>query len=234
MTAVTGDTGLQSEVLEDLSDARNYRRWLAGLALPHLGEHPLEIGSGLGDYAAEWIEHLPRLTVSEADRARYEHLSTRYAGHPVVSARFLQLPGEGPGPVHSSVVSLNVLEHIPDDVAALRNMASFVQPGGKIVALVPAFPSAMSRFDRMIGHQRRYTRRTMLAAMTGAGLTPEIVRYVNPLGLLTWYLSAKALRMIPRNGPALRLYDRGIVPVARMLDRVRSPFGQSVFAVASV
>ena len=51
---VTGDSKLQSEVLEDLSDARRYRRWLADLAQPFLGEDPIEIGSGTGDYALEW------------------------------------------------------------------------------------------------------------------------------------------------------------------------------------
>jgi hypothetical protein len=45
---VTGDSRLQSDVLEDLSDAHRYRRWLADLARPYLGEHPIEIGSGTG------------------------------------------------------------------------------------------------------------------------------------------------------------------------------------------
>jgi hypothetical protein len=43
---VTGDFALQSDVLEDLSDARRYRRWLADLARPYLGQHPVELGSG--------------------------------------------------------------------------------------------------------------------------------------------------------------------------------------------
>src|SRR5438309_1837557 len=49
---LAGSTALQTSVLEDLQSAVNYREWLAGLTAPWLGDRPLEIGSGLGDYAA--------------------------------------------------------------------------------------------------------------------------------------------------------------------------------------
>ena len=47
---------LQLEVLETLADARNYNDWVSSLAFPYLGDDPLEIGSGLGDQAALWLE----------------------------------------------------------------------------------------------------------------------------------------------------------------------------------
>ena len=48
MSRLEGDTGLQSEVLEDLVGAKNYRHWLVELAMPYLGDDPLGVGSGLG------------------------------------------------------------------------------------------------------------------------------------------------------------------------------------------
>jgi SAM-dependent methyltransferase len=235
---VTGDSRLQSDVLEDLSDARRYRRWLADLARPYLGQHPIEIGSGTGDFALEWVPSVVSFTATEADEHRYPALRDRFREHPVVRTRFLLL-GAMADPDsaelrHSAAVAFNVLEHIPDHVAALRAMGDLVEPGGAVVLIVPAFPSAMSRFDLAIGHQRRYTRRSLGVALASAGLVVEQLRYVNPIGLLSWYVTVKALRMRPRNGPLLRLYDRGIVPVARLADRTKIPFGQSVFAVARV
>lgn len=47
--------------------ARNHRRWFASFATPYLGEHPIEVGAGLGDYAEEWLRSVPRMTVAEAD-----------------------------------------------------------------------------------------------------------------------------------------------------------------------
>jgi len=239
---VTGNSRLQSDVLEDLSDARRYRRWLADLARPYLGDDPIEIGSGTGDYAAEWIPSVTNFTATEADESRYQALSRRFADHDVVMVRYLLLGDTDDGRVgramddtqHSAAVSFNVFEHIPDDIGALRATAALVRPGGAVVLIVPAFPSAMSRFDLAIGHQRRYTTASMRALLNSAGLEIEQVRYVNPVGLLSWYATVKTLRMTPRNGWALRTYDRTIVPLARLLDRLPVPFGQSVFAVARV
>ena len=79
MADITGDQRIQSEVLEGLATAVNHRRWFVELALPYLGDNPIEIGSGLGDYAVEWAEHTPRFTATEADKLReiYAGLGTR-------------------------------------------------------------------------------------------------------------------------------------------------------------
>ena len=257
MAKVTGDSRLQSDVLEDLSDAHRYRRWLADLARPYLGDDPIEVGSGTGDYALEWASGVRRFTATEADETRFPALSARFAGHPVIRAQWLLLghPADGgtgsvarptddvhaltgdpeprAGGEHSAAIAYNVLEHIPDHVAALRAMAALVRPGGAVILIVPAFPSAMSRFDLAIGHQRRYTRASLRAAVDEAGLAVAQLRYVNPIGLVGWYVAVKAMRMTPRNGALLRAYDRTVVPLARLADgRVPAPFGQSIFAVA--
>jgi SAM-dependent methyltransferase len=231
--AVEGDSSLQSEILEDLVEARNYRRWLVDLALPHLGDDPLEVGSGLGHYAADWAAAgVPRWTASEADPTRLTQLRERFAGHPVVRVRELAVPIEETAS-HSAVVAYNVLEHIPDDVGALRAFAGLLRPGGRVVLVVPAFPSAMSEFDLAIGHQRRYRRRTLRAAAEAAGLRVEVLHHVNCIGLLGWYVLVKALKGRPQAGPALTFYDRVVVPVLRRVEaRVHPPFGQSLLLVA--
>jgi SAM-dependent methyltransferase len=230
---VEGDTGLQSEILEDLVEARNYRRWLVDLALPHLGDDPLEVGSGLGHYAADWAAAgVPRWTASEADPGRLAQLRQRFDGDPVVRVRELAVPIEETAE-HSAVVAYNVLEHIPDDVGALRAFAGLLRPGGAVVLVVPAFPSAMSEFDRAIGHQRRYRRRTLRRAAEQAGLRLEVLHHVNVIGLLGWYVAVKALKGRPKAGLLLTVYDRGVVPWLRRVEaRVRPPFGQSLFLVA--
>lgn len=243
MSGVTGDSRLQSDVLEGLSDAKRYRRWLADIARPYLGDNPIEIGSGSGDYALEWAPHVATFTATEADDERFKALDERFRDHPVIKARYLLLGAESPedqatvapSARHSGAVALNVFEHIPDHVTALKAMASYVKPGGHVVLIVPAFPSAMSRFDLAIGHQRRYTKKTLRALLHDAGLMTAEVRYINPIGLLSWYAAVKTLNMTPRDGFSVRLYDRTIVPIARAMDRVMTaPFGQSVVGIARV
>jgi SAM-dependent methyltransferase len=234
MAEVLGDTVLQSSVLEDLSDAVNYQKWLADLVRPHLGDDPLEVGSGLGYYAALWLEDVEHFTATEGDGQRLLALKNRFADEPRVTVRELLLPTDEVGR-HSAIVALNVWEHIDDQVGALRSAARLLRPGGKIVLVVPAFEFAMSRFDREIGHVRRYTTGSMRAAMTEAGLRVEQLRYVNPVGLLSWFVMCKLLRQRPKNGALLRAYDRMVIPVLRRAEQGRRPrFGQSVFVVASI
>ena len=100
---------------------------------------------------------------------------------------------------------------------------------------MPAFPFAMSPVDIATGHVRRYTKKSMRAALGEAGLTVERLHYVNALGLVGYYAATSVFRLTPREGPMVKLYDRLVLPVTRAAERpVHPPFGQSVFAVARV
>jgi ubiquinone/menaquinone biosynthesis C-methylase UbiE len=234
MADITGDQRIQSEVLEGLATAVNHRRWFIELALPYLGDDPIEIGSGLGDYALEWSEHLPRFTATEADPDRLVLLKERLADHPSIDVRQMLLPTTETGN-YSAAVSYNVLEHIEDHVDALRSMATLVRPGGRIILIVPAFMFAMSQVDIATGHVRRYTKKTMRAALTEAGLTVEKLHYANALGLIGYYTATSIFKLAPKEGPMVKIYDSLVLPVTKAMEKVvRPPFGQSVFAVAKV
>jgi ubiquinone/menaquinone biosynthesis C-methylase UbiE len=226
---------LQDRVLESLESARNYNAWVASLARPFLGTHPIEIGSGRGGNAALWLEAgVPRITVSEMSSAPLAALRSRFAADARVEVAEIDLL-QAPEREHTAVVAVNVLEHIDDHVGALRSAQKLLGSGGHVVVFVPAFEFAMSRFDLAIGHMRRYTRRSLRAAMEEAGLDVVKAHYVNAPGLLGWFVGMKLLRMEPKDGLPLRAWDRVVVPVARSVESRRPPpFGQSVLGVGRI
>ena len=230
-----GQAQLQLRVLEDLEGARNYNAWVAALALPHLGGHPIEIGSGLGGNADRWLEAgLPRITVSDVEEETLDALRARFAGDERVEVAQIDLT-RPPQRQHSALVALNVLEHVEDDAGGLGAAHELVVRGGRVVIFVPAFEFAMGKFDRAIGHYRRYTKATLATAFARAGLEVERCHYVNAPGLLAWTVGMKLLRMTPREGLALRAWDGVVIPATRRLEcRRRPPFGQSVLGVARV
>ena len=233
---IRGDRQVQCDVLVALAECQNHRKWFAAFAKPYLGEHPIEIGSGLGDYAMEWIPSVEKYTATEADPALFGELKKHMAAYPSVTVRQLLLPTEDRGD-HSCLVSYNVLEHIDDHVGALQSMARLVRPEGYIVLVCPAFPFAMSPVDIATGHVRRYTKRSMRKALTDAGLEVVEVRYANSLGLVCYYGFTSLLKKQPSTGGTMHFYDRLVVPVVRFLERLvgdHPPFGQSVVAVARV
>jgi len=229
---VTGDAAFQNEVLEDLAGAVNYHAWLVSLVEQHLGDNALEIGSGTGEYGATLSARGHSLTVSEAFGPSLIRLNERFAGDERVAARELVVPSVESG-YYSSVIAFNVLEHIPDDVAAVASMARLVRPGGAIMLFVPAFALLMSDYDRQVGHQRRYRSVGLRRLLKDAGLSVEHLHYVNAPGFFAWFVGMRLLKGRPKDGPALRAWDRYVMPPARRLEtQHRPPFGQSLFVVA--
>ena len=235
MKEIRGDRQVQCDVLVALSECANHRTWFADFAKPYLGDHPVEIGSGLGDYAREWIGLVERFTATDADEAMVVGLKRELASYPHVDVRQIWLPTTAESE-YSCLISYNVLEHIQDDIGALRSMAGLVRAGGYIVLVCPAFPFAMSPVDIATGHVRRYTKRSMRAALTDAGLEVVDLRYANSLGLICYYAFTSLLRRQPSTGGTMTFYDRVVVPAVRGAERLirRPPFGQSVIAVARV
>ena len=231
--AFTAATGRQLEAAG--RDKPRYRRYQYDLIAPHCGRTILEVGAGLGEFAEQFGD-VDRLVLTDVDPGAVELMARRCAGRPEVQTRTLAL-GVAPEldePV-ASVVAINVLEHIEDDAGALRSLATAVQPGGSIVLWVPGYQQLYGEFDRKVGHVRRYTPSTLASAVRRAGLDVELVKPVNLLGGIAWWLTVRRGGSTSPDSKLVAVFDRFVVPVTRALERVvRPPFGQSVLCVARV
>jgi glycosyltransferase involved in cell wall biosynthesis/SAM-dependent methyltransferase len=234
MRAVEGGATIHTLGLEDLATAHRYRRYLFGLLAPYLGRSVLEVGAGLGDFSTQLVDR-DRLVVNDNDPICVRALDERFGERPgieVVAADVLKLKVEPPV---DSVVAVNVLERVDDDVAALRSMATATLPGGRLLLVVPGYPSLAGAYDHALGHQRRYTPDSLRATVEAAGLFPEVVRPVNLLGGLAWWAAVRVARQARPTPALVRLYDRLVVPAERALERRVNPrFGQSILCVAQV
>ena len=217
--------------------APRYRQWEYDLVSPYLGRSVLEVGSGMGHFSEKLAASgRERLVLSDTDEYCLERLRQRYATRPDIDVVTVALPGRVDiGEPVESVVAMNVLEHIEDDVQALRDLAAVLTPGGRLVLWVPAYMQLYGDFDRKIGHVRRYTPRTIAATVEQAALRVREVRPVNLLGGLAWWLAVRRGGADRPDARLVWLYDNVVVPVGRRVEKaVRPPFGQSVLCVADV
>ncbi|MDX6429658.1 MAG: hypothetical protein QOE54_2024 [Streptosporangiaceae bacterium] len=229
-----GEGALENHLGGD--EARNYRQYEYDVVAPHVGRSLLEVGSGLGHFSEQFAGRLDYLVVSDNDPYCVEQLEKRYAGNPDVEVLDLALPATIQiRQKVDTVVMMNVLEHIKDDVQALKDLASVTEPGGRIVIWVPGYMQLYGDFDRKVGHVTRYTPATLSASVKAAGLDIDVVKPINFLGGIAWWLAVRRGGAGYPDPRLVKIYDRTVVPTTRLIERlIRPPFGQTVICVARV
>jgi len=138
----------------------------------------LEIGCGTG-HNLPMLAKFGSVEAIEIDPAAREIASQRL-GQPVGSAPLPALTGVERG-AYDLIAVLDVVEHIDDDVGALKAMAECLKPGGKILITVPAHQWMWSAHDTVNHHHRRYSKATLAKAIAAAGLKSKKLGYFNSL-----------------------------------------------------
>lgn len=227
-----------ADTLEIMSAAPRYAAWQVEMLLPYLGQRIMEVGSGIGNISARLRGLDPELLVlTDTDPWYLNRLRQTFAGDHVVQFADVTLPDPTARERFAelrldSVVALNVLEHIEDDLGSLETMRRMVVPGGKVVLLVPALPALYGTLDVELQHFRRYTRNGLRRVMTEAGLHDIQLTWYNRLGMLGWWLNARVRKATRIPVGQLRMFD-SLVPLLRHERWLPLPFGQSLIAVGT-
>lgn len=221
--------------------AVRYRRWILDLLRPHLGRRVLEVGAGIGNITAELIRDRERVIALDSKGAYLEKLRARLIDSAAAAARLdtlaMGLEDERlaralAGENLDSAVLLNVLEHIEDDVGALRNLGTALGAGATVVVQVPAHEWLYGEADRALGHVRRYSVGQLRKSLERAGLVPRRLWQFNLLGVPGWLVSGRIRRETMFSRRQLVVYEH-LVPLMRALEpRAGVPLGLSFMAVA--
>jgi SAM-dependent methyltransferase len=211
---------------------------LLGELHPRADWRVLEVGTGTGAN----LPVLATLSVRQvigcdlsADALRY---SRRVSGLALAQADASALPFASDS--FDLIVAADVIEHVDDDQAALREFARVLKPGGRFVITVPAFPSLWGPQDIVAHHRRRYRRDDLLAVVTRAGLRFSRCFYFNYLLFVPIWAARKLLLAFgvqvesenSINTAALnRLLTRVFLADVESAARLRPPFGVSLCVV---
>lgn len=132
----------------------------------------LEVGCGTGFVLAGVGSGLPQLKLfgSEISSAGLVHAARRVAGAELFQMDAREIPFRDEFDV---IGSFDVLEHIHEDEAVLREMYCAVRPGGGLVLTVPQHAFLWSQADAYACHVRRYAARDLMAKVQAAGFQVE-------------------------------------------------------------
>jgi SAM-dependent methyltransferase len=221
--------------------ANRYARYLYDCVKRWLKPPILEIGCGFGTYTQFLLGH-GQVICADIDCDCLDQVQRRYTDQDVLT---VQLDLNAAEQVRAlgryrlnSAFSTNVFEHIEHDEEALRNLRAAIAPKGNLCLVVPAHPRLYGYMDAQAGHFRRYTRCSVAQKLRAAGWRVQRTFYINALGGFGWWFNHRFFRPKPLHSAAINnqllLYDRVLVPVARLTDRMwRRFFGLSVVAIAS-
>jgi glycosyltransferase involved in cell wall biosynthesis len=208
-----------SEILARLNRAPRFTKWMADTIRPYLGERVLEIGAGIGNLTSNLVprkeywasdinpQYLNRLKKFQQTRPYLQvHYTDASAGETYPDEHF------------DTVICLNVVEHIEDDVKALRNIRSALQRNGRAIILVPNGPGLYGSLDRALGHYRRYTREQLQEACERAGFRVEKVLKFNRIGAPGWWWNGRVLKKNTVGFWQIKVLNT-LLPVIRPIDR---------------
>ena len=222
-----------SNVLVHMSGVPKFNGWMADVVRPFVGGRVLEVGAGLGSLTQALLPR-DRYTVSDVNPYYLDYLNNFADGKPYMDVRrvdlsraedFTSLTGH-----YDTVICLNVLEHIPDEQAALRNIRDALVPGGKAIILVPQNPELYGTLDDVLGHVRRYTRETFGSALANAELEVEQVFDFNRVTTPAWWFNGKVLQRRHFSKVQLKIVNL-LTGLFRRLDDVLPWHGASLIGV---
>lgn len=197
----------------------------------------LEIGCGTG-HNLPMLASFGAVDAIEIDPAARAIASQRL-GKPV-GATPLPALADVPKVHYDLIAVLDVVEHIEDDVAALRAMRERLAPGGRILITVPAHQWMWSAHDVVNHHHRRYSKTTLAQAIAAAGLRPRKLGYFNSL-LFPLAAGARVAGRLtgrddsddsPPPAPVNRLFETIFRIERHLVGRVPMPPGVSILCFA--
>jgi glycosyltransferase involved in cell wall biosynthesis len=208
--------------LDAFSDAPNFNRWMADTIRPSLGKKVLEIGAGIGNLSRILIRSRSVYAATDRDAESLDRLQGCLGHRPnlitsELDASCLEQYAPFMGKV-DTVVCLNVIEHIKDDLGALSNIYQVLEDRGRAIILVPADQNIYGTLDEALGHWRRYSEPQLVEQMRKAGFAVEPIIPFNRISRPGWWLNGKLLkrRVVSRN--QLITFDK-FLWVWRRIDR---------------
>lgn len=200
------------EILDTLSGAMRFNRWMADTIRPYVGQRVLEIGAGIGNLSRCLAPRRELYLASDIDEEHLARLRSRLSHRPnfrAVTCNLSHPPDfDELENLVDTIVCLNVLEHVEDDRTGLLNMHRALMPEGRAIVLVPEGMSVYGELDRVLGHFRRYSEAELREKVLAAGFEIETLFGFNRPTRPGWWLNGRILRKRSFSRFQLAIFDR--------------------------
>ncbi|MBI4036758.1 class I SAM-dependent methyltransferase [Candidatus Daviesbacteria bacterium] len=221
------------ETLESMSLASGYNDWILKRFKRYLHGDILEVGCGIGNFTQNLSEY-GKVTAIDINKEYIEGLrltnvrSIYYGLGDIEKGRYFF----GNNRYFDTIICLNVLEHIKNDVEALKNLYRLLKPNGTLVLLVPGHEFIYGEIDKNIEHFRRYDKNSLVGNLRALGFSITNARRLNLLGAVGWFISGKILKNKEVGKVKVGVFNL-LSPIFLFIEQfIETPFGTSVLIIA--
>jgi len=219
----------------------NYNKWIFENISPYIGNKVLDVGAGVGNFLPYLLNKELVVAIDVLD-IFIGNLRQSWGWQKNVHIFKCDIQDDDVIQISSkynidTVICNNVLEHVRDDLKALNNIHKVLDGRGNLILVIPAFQFLFSKWDKSVGHFRRYDFRDIKKKLTITSFSIQKSFYMNMIGLLGWFLNGKILRNTPTKSCLVKrqavFFDRYIVKPLRKIESICRPlFGQSLIIIA--
>jgi 2-polyprenyl-3-methyl-5-hydroxy-6-metoxy-1,4-benzoquinol methylase len=224
-----------SATLNQLAELDRYNHWIYEHISHALGRRVIEVGAGTGNITQFLCAEGREVMATDVVPSYRIELEQLFAGRPNVRVGKFDLtmkaPDEFVADPYDSIVCLNVLEHIEDDLFALAQMRDALSAEGNLALLVPAHRFLYGAFDRAVGHFRRYEKRELADKLKKTGFAVREMKFFSLAATLPWLINGRLLKRdyIPAGQANLANL---LVPLLKLERLIGPPCGLSLIVIA--
>ena len=220
-------TGLE---LENFDRAYIWRKYIFFLIKKYFKDDFLEVGAGIGSFTNNYRKKIRNLTLSEIDDSNFNFLTKKFKDKnniKVINSFTGQI-----SETFNTILHLNVLEHIEKDVEEINQALKKLKPNGHLIILVPAHNELYGKFDKAIGHIKRYKIDFFKSLKLDNAEVMELY-YLDSLGYFLYYLNKIFFKEeIYPTKLKIFLWDKLFTPFSMILDKLLYyKFGKNVMCV---
>ena len=216
-------SGYVGKELELFKHALNWKKYYARFFREFLKGDVLEVGAGIGETTAllcrdnqsSWV------CLEPDEELVKEIILKKETGYlpsfiEVVTGTLAEMATQRS---FDTIIYIDVIEHIENDLQELQRAVGFLKPNGHIIILVPAHQYLYSAFDKAIGHFRRYDKK-MLKSVIPGDLKQIDLRYLDSVGLFASLANKWFLKQEYPGLKQIKFWDNYIIPVSTFTDRI--------------
>ena len=226
------------ENLEIISKLDRFNDWMFDEIHDYVKGNILEVGSGIGTISARILrkKDVEKVILTDVSNIYISRLKKKFNDKNTKVTKldlgnlndFKKLKKDS----FDTIVCLNVLEHVKEDLLAIKNMKSLLKKNGKLILLVPAYKFLYNELDMAVLHYRRYSKKDLVNLSKKSDFNIKKMFYFNFVSIFGWFINGGLLGKREVNETAAGFLNK-FIPVVKFIEKyiIFRKMGLSLIAI---